>query len=51
MVSDSKPTEYEAIKRMEIFEFFGVLKIYEENQNKLMKKLNTDEYSNTRTRR
>lgn len=51
MVSAERPAEYEALKRMEVFEFFRILKIYEDNQDKRLAKINKDVNSNTRPRR
>ena len=54
IVSGERPNEYDALKRMEIFEFFRLLSIYEDNQDKILNQMNKDkkdEHSNTRTRR
>lgn len=53
IVSGERPTEYESIKRMEVFEFFRILAIHEEGQRKKLDELNTNNNgkSNTRVRR
>jgi len=38
-IADGKPTEYNEIRKLEIFEFFRVLRIHEERQIKTQKKL------------
>jgi hypothetical protein len=45
-IADGKATEYEAIKRKEIFEFFTLLRIHEERQIKTQKKLTENGKSN-----
>ncbi len=39
-IADGKPTEYNEIRKVEVFEFFTLLRIHEEKQIKTQKKTN-----------